>query len=87
MEYISHQHTAVYDYYFMQIKELSSVQMSSISYEKLFSLINMLKTLWIKFASKQPGLWRTYAIENSEVLQMLFKIAMKTVEQAAQPCL
>jgi hypothetical protein len=87
---LKHQHIAVYDYYFKQINDIfigSNELRRALSYENLFTLINVLKTLWIKFASKQPGLWRTYAMENSEVLLMLFKIAMKTVEQGAQPCL
>jgi len=89
-EFLKLQHISVYKYYFKMVEEIfveSNEFKRNISYEKLFLLINLLKTIWSKYTQREPSLWKKYAIDHPETLKMLFKISFKTVEQAACPCL
>lgn len=59
----------------------------SVSYEKLFMVINLLKSLWNNYAKKQPKLWKSYALDHPDVLKLLYKISFTVADQGAHPCL
>mmetsp|Transcript_41900 Transcript_41900/g.48479 ORF Transcript_41900/g.48479 Transcript_41900/m.48479 type:complete len:248 (-) Transcript_41900:1087-1830(-) len=89
-EFLKLQHMSVYEFYFKiicQMYEQSNEFRRALSFEKLFNLINLLNSLWFKYAQKKPELWKMFALDRPDIFKMLFKASYKVIEQGAYPCL
>lgn len=81
---------SVYEFYFKiicQMYEQSNEFRRALSFEKLFNLVNLLNSLWFKYAQKKPELWKIFVLDRPDILKMLFKASYRVIEQGAYPCL